>query len=428
MAAPERGLQTQGNSSFATAAMRLQILVLRGLLAALVAFCVAIAPSDAEAQSKVRSFAETLRDAEREAFEKWYFAQISHGAAVDSYWRLVEKKRRIRRRVRRTGWNFKPHHYVRTYPPTYDGPELSAGLLKRWRDYRDAGKSQAERTRSKLPGLDVYLEAAQRYYGFVPERIPEAEFKRRYAVEALRVGLTKDQIIRIYALETGGYGTADMQAGIHPISGKGEPISSALGYAQLLSANTINMVSKYGAEFSLRLKRMAQQTTDPERRARLNAKMRSLRGMIRTAKSVPYRWSRHVALSRTSRGRGLHPLNIDGDIGPWLQVMKLAELKKMAEKRGRRNLSGAEIELMNLAGPATGLEMMMPVARNKPTTNFFSRRGYGRNTIVRRGRTAEGLLEALEQRMRANLKNPGAVEFAAIFDRLERLRRTARTD
>jgi hypothetical protein len=407
---------------------RPRILTRLAMLLALAVLSFAVPQNAAEARSKVRAFAETLAPADREAFEKWYFAHIAHDAAMDSYWNLVERKRSIRRRVRREGWNFKPHHYVRTFPPVYDGPTLTPRLLSDWRAFRDRDKPGTTPGQAGLPGLDVYLADARSLYGFVPERIPEAEFKRRYAAEALRVGLTKDQIIRIYALETGGYGTADMQAGIHPITGRGRPISSALGYAQLLSANTINMVAKYGNGFVERLEAMAARTTNSERRAQLNAKIRSLRKMIRTAKSVPYQWSRHVALSRTARGRGLHPLNIDGDIGPWLQVIKLAELKKMAAGRGVTRLSGAEIELMNLAGPATGLEMMMPVAHDKPTTNFFSRQGYNRNTIVRNGRTAKGLLHALEERMNVNMKNAGALEFAAIFDRLLSDRRQARND
>jgi hypothetical protein len=72
---------------------------------------------------------------------------------------------------------------------------------------------------------------------------------------------------------------------------------------------------------------------------------------------------------------------------------------------------------MNLAGPGTGLEMMTPIGRRMPTTNFFSRAAYYRNTIVREKTGAE-LLAALEQRMRVNEKNKGAIEFGQIFDEL----------
>jgi hypothetical protein len=376
----------------------------------------------AQARSVVKRFGDTLSSSDRAVFEKWYFAQLAHGAALDAYWRKVEHKRHVRRALRRKGRSFKARHYVSINPPRYEGPSLAAALRTRWRKFRDQGRPEGRREKSELPRLADYLAAARRYYKFTPERIPEAEFKRRYAREALAAGLTKSQVLRIYALETGGLGTADMLAGIHPISRKGQPISSALGYAQLLSANTINMIAKHGRGFLVRLRAMARRARDRQRRKVLLGKIHALRAMVRTARSVPFRWSRHVALSRTGRGRGLHPLNIDGDIGPWLQVIKLAELKKLAAKHGRPNLSGAEIELMNLAGPGTGLEMMGKVARDKPTTNFFSRRAYYRNTIVR-GRDAQGLLAALEGRMQANIKNDGAREFARIFDALLQRRR-----
>ena len=108
-----------------------------------------------------------------------------------------------------------------------------------------------------------------------------------------------------------------------------------------------------------------------------------------------------------------------GDIGPWLQVIKLKGLKEEAERAGRFKLSGAEIELMNLAGPRTGLEMMDPIARTMPTANFFSQTGYYRNTIVRE-KTAAELLAALDERMEVGLKKPGAIEFAQAFDEAAR--------
>jgi hypothetical protein len=70
---------------------------------------------------------------------------------------------------------------------------------------------------------------------------------------------------------------------------------------------------------------------------------------------------------------------------------------------------------MNLAGPATGLEMMTPAGRAAPTPNFFERSAYWRNTIVR-GKTGAELLAALDERMDKNLKNEGAIVFAQVFD------------
>ncbi len=371
----------------------------------------------AEARRAADDFARTLGSDERQRFEAWYSAQVFFDASLDAYWDKVEAKRAQRRAKRPRGQAFRDSDYVKDYPPKYSGPQISASLLRRWRQFRDRDKPKEEVKRRELPSVRDYLAQARRHFGFQPERIPEREFKRRYAQEALRLGLTKDQIVRIYALETGGYGTADMQAGVHPISGNGRPISSALGYAQLLAANSINVLSKHGLSFVERLSAKVRATRDTAPRRRLEHKLKVLRRMVRTAKSVPYRWSRHVKFSRTSRGMALHVMNIDGDIGPWMQVVKIADLKRMAERKGRPRLSGAEIELMNLAGPATGLEMMLETGMDKPTANFFSRRGYYRNSVVR-GRDSKGLLEALETRMQANIKNKGAQEFLAVFDEL----------
>jgi hypothetical protein len=54
-----------------------------------------------------------------------------------------------------------------------------------------------------------------------------------------------------------------------------------------------------------------------------------------------------------------------------------------------------------------------------PTSNFFSEDGYYRNSVVRE-RTAQGLLLALEERMEANIKNAGSIEFAQAFDEVAR--------
>jgi hypothetical protein len=220
--------------------------------------------------------------------------------------------------------------------------------------------------------------------------------------------------VRVYALETGGRGTYDMQAGIDPETKQGRPISSALGYAQLLGANSVNELAKHGDAFIARLNALAS-SANTRRRTQLRAKAGVVGRMVRVARSVPNQWSAHVALSRTPKGLGIHALNLDADIGPWLQTIKLQGVREYAAKAGRPTLSGAEIELMNLAGPQTGLDMMAPAGRNVPTANFFTERAYNRNPIVK-DRTSVELLAALEDRMNQNLRKAGSIEFARIFD------------
>ena len=177
--------------------------------------------------------------------------------------------------------------------------------------------------------------------------------------------------MRVYALETGGLGTYDMQSGINPMTRQGRPISSALGYAQLLHANSTGELVKHGEAFAKRLTTMAAAPgTSPARAAELKAKAGILKKMLRAARSVPNEWGAHQRFAMTPPGLGIHALNLDADIGPWMQVLKLKSLKDMAVRHGYADLTGAQIELMNLAGPGTGLEMMTPLGRRcRPPTS-----------------------------------------------------------
>lgn len=384
----------------------------RGVLCVL-ALCGAAMP--AVAQRIPSDVAERLNPRQIETYRGYLAARAAFDRQLDAYWSDVDERREGRRRKRASGAEFTAADYVAEHPPRYQGPPMPADVAR-----IIASLKKPEPERDELPGLHDFLAAARSQYGYVPSAVAEREFKRRYAIEALRVGLTKAQVIDVYALETGGRGVYDMQAGIDPESRKGRPISSALGYAQLLAGNSVNEVAKHGPTFINRLESMARaRGVSPGRAAYLKRKVGIVRKMVRAAKSVPYQWSRHVALGNTARGQGIHTLNLDPDIGPWLQVIKLRGVLDHGISAGRTRLTGPELELMNLAGPGTGLEMMMPIGRRMPTTNFFARAAYYRNTIVREKTGAE-LLAALEGRMRVNEKNKGAVEFAAIFDELAR--------
>jgi hypothetical protein len=379
---------------------------------------VAAAGVPAQAARDVKEFVAGLGAAERKAFEAYLAAKTTYDFKLDAYWREVSDKRALRKGKKGRGEALGPDDYVRTFPPVYDGPELAADLAKRWATFQAEQEAQAKEPRKPLPGLDDFLAQAKAHYNFFPERIPEREFKRRYAIEALQLGLTKDQVVRVYALETSGLGTAEMVAGIHPIKKTGSPISSAIGYAQLLAANSTDELVQHGSKFLARLSEMAKaRDITPARKDALAAKVEALKKMLAAARSVPHKWDSHVAFARTPRGLGIHAINLDGDIGPWLQVVKLNGLREMADRAGLAKLKGAEIELMNLAGPATGLEMMRAAARDAPTPNFFERGAYGRNTIVR-GKTATELMAALDKRMDDNIGNAGAIEFAEVFDQV----------
>ncbi len=383
--------------------------------------------ADTFARRDANAFTSRLSAKDQRIFQAYLKARTFHEAEKDAFWAKVEKKRKLRRKKKKSGSVLRASDYVDAYPPKYDGPKLPKSLAKAWSKYLKGGQAKkAKKKKTELPSIPDYLRAASKYYGFVPERIPEREFKRRYAREALRLGLNSDQVVRVYALETSGLGTADMQAGIHPIKRTGRPISSALGYAQLLAANSVNELQKHGRIFLSRLQTIAQDPNlSASRRKALKNKIAALKRMITRVNRVPRRWSSHRAFARTGPGMGIHPINIDGDIGPWLQVIKLKGVHDIARRAGRGDISPTELELMNLAGPGTGLEMMTAVGLGMPTVNFFSRRGYERNTIVR-GRTSRELLVKLGQRMDVNVRNSGAKEFYEVFSEASRERRAAR--
>jgi hypothetical protein len=376
------------------------------------ALALALATPVAATQELPGDLASRLTPAQQRAYLDYRTARTKFERETRAHWTKVDAKRELRKARRIMRQAFEASDYVETHPPKYQGPELPADVARIVAEVRPPAEER------QLPGVADFLAAAKAQFGFVPKRASETEFKRRYAAEALKVGLSKDQVVRIYALETGGIGTYDTLSGINPATRQGKPASSALGYAQLLHANSVGGIVKHGDEFVRRLNAMAAAPGTPaERATELKAKAAILRKMMRSARTVPYEWGAHTRFANTPVGLGIHAINLDVDLGPWLQVLKLKSLKDDALAAGLTKLSGAEIELMNLAGPRTGLEMMTPLGARMPTANFFSEAAYGRNPIVR-DKTGAELLAALDQRMEVHLKKAGSIEFAQIFDEL----------
>ncbi len=334
-------------------------------------------------------------------------ARAAYSAIANRYWAIAEAKRKARRTKQIS--ELTRDDFVFEHPPVYSGPPSPDDV------FRILAKPKPKP--EPLPTVADFLGSAKRIYGFIPLAIPDAEFKRRYAREALKLGMTKDQIVRVYSLETGGYGTYDMQAGFNPKTGRTTPISTALGYAQLLAANSVEVLAKHGDSFAARLEAMARLPQEAGRAAALKEKAAIVRRMSRDARSVPYSWSSHVKFANTAKGMAIHAMNLDGDIGPWMQITKLRAIVDYAAKKGKTNLTGGQLEMMNLAGPASGFEMLLPVARDAVTANFFQRGGYERNPVVH-NRTASELLMKIDEIMDRNRQKDGARQFDAIFDSL----------
>jgi hypothetical protein len=102
-----------------------------------------------------------------------------------------------------------------------------------------------------------------------------------------------------------------------------------------------------------------------------------------------------------------------------LQTHKLLTSVQFARERGfGRPLTAAELEMMNLTGDGTGLDMVtmpQPMREQVATANFFQRSGYERNPVASHYNTVAKLLAITDQRMDANAMQPGAKELAAAF-------------
>jgi hypothetical protein len=336
-------------------------------------------------------------------------ARQTYDAEAEAYWNEVIEKRRLRNAKRRDHVPIGLADYVLTQPPRYDGPP---------RPIDPAAPGPVPSEKPPIPLIADFLQAAAEQYGFVPRRpASEIDFKRAYARAAATAGLTREQIVGVYAFETGGNGTYDTQAGVSPT--RPRAISPAIGYNQLLSTNSVSLMAEHGGHLLAALRQKAAPLTGNAKSTMLH-KIEALKRMLAFSRSVPDRWSEHDRLAKTTAGgMGIHAVILDIDIGPLLQVQKLINSVHYARAKGYLvPLSAAELELMNLTGDGNGFDMVtMPRAWRErvPTANFFQQSGYERNPVARRTAVVSGLLADIEGKMLRALQAPGARDLAAAF-------------
>jgi hypothetical protein len=300
---------------------------------------------------------------------------------------------------------------VLTQPPLYVGP-------------REPVDPEAEKKPRAVPVVADFLEHAKAQFGFTPQApARETDFKRAYAKAAAAAGLGKETCVKIYGFEATGNGKYDIQAGLEYGRPGERAISTALGYNQLLTANSIGLVAQHGDKLLGALRAKAEASSGA-RRAELEQKIAAVDKMIRFTRSVDDDWYVHVRLGGTAKGQGVHALNLDIDVGPLLQVHKLSNSVVFARRFGfDAPLPAAELEMMNLTGDGNGIDMvLMPAAMREqvPTSNFFQQGGYERNPVAIRNNTVALLIAATDANMQEEAKLPGAQELAAAFDAVAR--------
>ena len=338
-------------------------------------------------------------------------ARQAYDADAEVYWNAVSEKRRLRNAKRRDHLPIVLADYVLTQPPRYAGPPRPV-------DPQAPGPRPSERP--PIPVVADFLQAAAEQYRFVPQRpASDLEFKRVYARTARAAGLTREQIVGVYAFETGGRGSYDTQAGLEPPGPGKHAVSPAIGYNQLLSTNSVSLLAEHGGRL-LALLRQKANTLTGAARVTLEHKIEAVKRMIAFSRSVPDKWSEHDRLAKTTMGGlGIHAAILDIDIGPLLQVQKLLDSVHFARAKGyMAPLTAAELELMNLTGDGNGFDMVsMPQSLRErvPTANFFQRQGYERNPVARRTGVVAGLVAEIQSHIDRAGNSQGARDLAAAF-------------
>lgn len=329
-----------------------------------------------------------------------------------AYWALVSEKRKTRNTKRRSHQEIVLEDYVLTQPPVYTGPPEPVNPAAP--EVKKPAPAAAY-----VPVVADFLKDAADKFQFVPQR-PSAEiaFKKVYAKVATAAGIAKDQAVRIYGFEAGGNGTYDVQAGLEYNKPGAHAISTALGYNQLLSANSVELLAEQGDQFVKSLTEKAARFTGAKKET-LTRKIQILQQMISFCKSVADDWDLHVKLGNTPEGLGIHALNLDIDVGPLLQTQKLLNSIIFAKGRGSvASLSAAELEMMNLSGDGNGFDIItVPTAWGPqvPTSNFFQQGGYEENSVVMKNNVVSALLAVTNSRMDEESALPGAKDLAAAF-------------
>jgi hypothetical protein len=335
-------------------------------------------------------------------------------AEASAYWNSIADKRRGRNAKRREHLAIGLDDYVLTQPPDYTGPKRPVNP-----EPAPPEPEPTYRGRKYIPVVADLLKAAAEHFQFAPQRpASEVEFKHVYARAASAAGLTREQAVRVYSFETGGNGHHDMQSGLSASRPGSRPISTAIGYNQLLTTNSVELIAEQGREFVLQLSEKAAQLSGSQRKA-MDHKIAVLKRMVALARSVPDEWAQHEKLGDTPPGWAIHAMVLDIDVGPLLQTHKLLTSVIFARAKGyARPLTAAELEMMNLTGDSTGLDMVtMPQAMREqvPTSNFFQRSGYERNPVAIRHNTVAKLLAVTDSRMDSNSQLAGAKELTAAF-------------
>src|SRR5215217_35848 len=253
-------------------------------------------------------------------------ARAAFDEEAGAYWSAISEKRKGRNAKRRDRQAIVLDDYVLTQPPLYSGPKRPVNP--------EPEEEKPPRERKPLPVVADFLKAAADHFQFTPQRpAAEVDFKRAYARYALAAGLTREQAVRVYAFETGGNGNYDMQSGLNPSRPGSRAISTAIGYNQLLTTNSVELLAEQGHDLIKELTARAATASGATRKV-MDYKLAVLKKMVAFTRTVPDTWSEHEKLANTPQGWAVHAMVLDIDVGPMLQTHKLLTSVIFARAKG----------------------------------------------------------------------------------------------
>src|SRR6202790_2784323 len=230
----------------------------------------------------------------RHKLKEYLAARAAFEEEAGAYWSSISEKRRGRNAKRREHQAIALDDYVLTQPPVYTGPKRPVNPQP-----EPSEPEGPRRERKPIPVVADLLKAASEHFQFAPQRpASEVEFKRAYARAASAAGLTREQAVRVYSFETGGNGNHDMQSGLSALRPGSRAISTAIGYNQLLTTNSVELVAEQGHEIIRELTAKAAGSSGNQRKA-MDHKIAVLKRMLSFTRTVPDEWAAHKKLPNT---------------------------------------------------------------------------------------------------------------------------------
>jgi hypothetical protein len=262
-----------------------QIIVCALLLAPLTAVSESAAAPVAAFEAMAQAATPAAIADYRRKLKAYQEARAAFEEEAGAYWNAIADKRRIRNARRRDHQPVTLEDYVLAQPPLYDGLKQPVNP--------EPEEERPPRQRKYIPVVADLLKAAAEQFQFVPQRpASEMDFKRAYAHLARAYGLTREQAVRVYSFETGGNGNHDMQSGLSASRPGSRAISTAIGYNQLLTTNSVELVAEQGHDILRALGEKAARLSGSQHAA-MERKIAIVRRMVAYARSVPDTWSAH---------------------------------------------------------------------------------------------------------------------------------------